>query len=78
LSFIFVLLKSLIVLLLLSSSSSSSSAAAFFTISLFIDLDVDDVFDREMYESYSQWCFEKVLLFKKVLTPLIAEYKQFS
>lgn len=45
---------------------------------LAIRLDVVDVFDPLKREQYAEWCFNKVLLFKKVLIPLITEYKSLN
>jgi hypothetical protein len=45
---------------------------------LFIDLEVDDVFDSSKFDDYSEWCYQKVLEFKRVLVPQIKEYRQLS
>ena len=43
---------------------------------LFINLEVENVFDIEKYDDYSEWCYQQVLLFKSVLVPVIKEYRQ--
>ncbi len=45
---------------------------------LFIDYQVENVFDTSKYDEYSEWCYQNVLLFKKVLTPLIKEFRQLA
>jgi len=45
---------------------------------LFIEFPVENVFDAAKYDDYSEWCYQEILLFKKVLTPLIKEYQQLS
>lgn len=36
---------------------------------------VSDIFDQSSLESHFEWMHEKTILFKKVLTPLVQEYK---
>lgn len=45
---------------------------------LFINLEVEDVFDTEKYDDYSEWCYQKVLEFKEKLVPYIREYRQLA
>jgi len=45
---------------------------------LYIDLPVEDVFDKSKFDEYSEWCYQKVLEFKKVLVPYIKDYRQLS
>jgi hypothetical protein len=45
---------------------------------VFQDLKVDDVFDSTKFDDYSEWCYQKVLLFKEALVPLIKDYRQLS
>jgi len=45
---------------------------------LSIDFPVENIFDASNYDEYSEWCYQNVLLFKKILSPLIKEYRQLS
>jgi hypothetical protein len=43
-----------------------------------VNLMVDDVFDSSKFDEYSEWCYQKVLLFKEVFVPYIREYRNIS
>ena len=43
-----------------------------------VNLIVDDVFDSSKFDEYSEWCYQKVLLFKEVFVPYIREYRNIS
>ena len=45
---------------------------------LYLELQDADPRDLEQREGYAKWCYEQVLAFKKVLNPLIAEYRDES
>jgi hypothetical protein len=41
-----------------------------------VSLSVENVFDSDKFDEYSEWCYQKVLLFKDVLVPYVKEYRQ--
>jgi hypothetical protein len=41
-----------------------------------VSLSVENVFDSSKFDEYSEWCYQKVLLFKDVLVPYVKEYRQ--
>ena len=41
-----------------------------------VNLNVENVFDSARYDEYSEWCYQKVLLFKEVVVPYVKEYRQ--
>jgi hypothetical protein len=41
-----------------------------------INLNVENVFDSSKFDEYSEWCYQKVLLFKEVVVPYVKEYRQ--
>ena len=41
-----------------------------------VSLSVENVFDSDKFDEYSEWCYQKVLLFKDVLVPYGKEYRQ--
>jgi len=41
-----------------------------------VNLSVENVFDSDRFDEYSEWCYQKVLLFKDVLVPYVKEYRQ--
>jgi hypothetical protein len=41
-----------------------------------VNLSVEDVFDSSKFDEYSEWCYQKVLLFKEVVVPYVKEYRQ--
>ncbi len=42
---------------------------------LAVNLNVENVFDVNRFDEYSEWCYQKVILFKEVLIPYIKEYR---
>jgi hypothetical protein len=43
---------------------------------LYLELQDTDVRDLDQRKDYAKWCFEQVLSFKKVLTPIIEQYRE--
>ena len=43
---------------------------------VFSNYQVDDVFSPEKRDEYAEWCYQTVLLYKKVFSPFIEEYRQ--
>jgi hypothetical protein len=41
-----------------------------------VNLSVENVFDASKFDEYSEWCYQKVLLFKEVVVPIVKEYRQ--
>jgi hypothetical protein len=41
-----------------------------------VNLNVENVFDSSKFDEYSEWCYQKVLLFKEVVVPFVKEYRQ--
>ena len=41
-----------------------------------VNLNVENVFDSGKFDEYSEWCYQKVLLFKEVVVPYVKEYRQ--
>ena len=41
-----------------------------------VNLNVENVFDSTKFDEYSEWCYQKVLLFKEVVVPYVKEYRQ--
>jgi hypothetical protein len=41
-----------------------------------VNLNVENVFDSTRFDEYSEWCYQKVLLFKEVVVPYVKEYRQ--
>jgi hypothetical protein len=41
-----------------------------------VNLNVENVFDSSKFDEYSEWCYQKVLLFKEVVVPYVKEYRQ--
>jgi hypothetical protein len=43
-----------------------------------VNLSFENVFDSDRLNVYSEWCYQKVLYFKKVLIPYVEEYRRKS
>ena len=41
-----------------------------------VNFNVENVFDSSKFDEYSEWCYQKVLLFKEVVVPYVKEYRQ--
>ena len=41
-----------------------------------VNLSVENVFDSDKFDEYSEWCYQKVLLFRDVLIPYVKEYRK--
>ncbi len=41
-----------------------------------VNLSVENVFDSDRFDEYSEWCYQKVLLFRDVLVPYVKEYRE--
>ncbi len=41
-----------------------------------MNLNVENVFDSDRFDEYSEWCYQKVLLFRDVLVLYVKEYRE--